>query len=272
MDRRTFVRSLAVGAVAASAGCLGDRSATGTPTATSDESVEFHYPHFPPTYYSTRAERATDSGSDSDATPREFASLSADARLEFAIAVHRDRYVSGRSPLLHEELDRRPVDYRGRTFDVGVSVVDAFQEAEHGPEADPNWVHPVAVEYEVGDGELSLSITNRLDVDLPYHHLGRPHFGVVTAVADSVTVLDHERYGDNEFVTTDELVRTEDVYFSQRTTTTLAPGDSLRETYRIPDGLSGEATVPLPLWLGDESIVAFGNRRTLVNARLSVEF
>lgn len=272
MDRRTFVRGFAVGAVPASAGCLSGRSATGTPTATPDESVELRYPLFPPTYYFTRAERVTDSATASESTSREFAALPAAARVEFATAVHRDRYLAARSPLLDEDLHQATVAYRGQTFDVGVGVADAFREAEHGPEADPDWVDPVALEYGVGDGELALSITNRLDVDLPYHHLGRPYFGVVAAVTDSVTVLDHDRYEGNEFVTTDDLVRTADVRRSERTATTLAPGDSLREAYRVPDGLSGPATIWLPLWLGDDSTDAFGNRQTLVNARLSVEF
>lgn len=269
MDRRTFVRTLTLGTVPASAGCFGGSTTSGTPSATPDDSVGFRYPFFPPTYYFTRAERVTEP----ERTSHEFADLPDPARLEFANAVHREQYRSGRAPaLLDDDLDQPFVAYRGATFDVSVGVADAFRKAEHGPDADPNWVDPVEVTASVTSEELSLAITNELDVDLAYHHLGRPYFGIVAAVSDEVTVLDHERYEANEFVTTNDFVRTEDVQRDERTAEMLSPGESLQETYRVPDDRPGAATVLLPLWLGDESIDAFGNEQTLVNVRLSVEF
>lgn len=271
MKRRSLLKSAVTGSVAAVAGC--QRMDTGTQSSEQRANVTYRYPWFQ-TNYLTTVQRSTkvQPSPETERTPLQFDELPATARFEFANAVHRDGFRSRRGPtLLRDDIDYENVEYRGTVFDIGVGVADRFREPEHGPDGDPEWTDPVAIDPRSTDGELTVTITNELGFEVDFHHEGQPYFGVLTAVGDTSAVLGHDQYEANEFIRTDDIVQTEDVPRDQQDTKTLAAGETVEDSYRIPERLSGEAKIWVPIWLGGESVDVFGNRRTLVSATISIE-
>jgi len=275
MHRRTYLRSVALGAVATVGGCLesGDDGGPGGsegPDASSASvgGVELHYPQFSPSTYSITGEIAD--GADEDPIP--FADLSHQARVEVANAVARDRYQTGKSPaVLEEDVHLGAVEYRGATVTTTVAVADRFQQPEHGPDGDPDWRDPVAVDASVSGGDLALAVTNELDDSLPVHHYGRPYLGVLIAVGETVATLGHGAYGENEFVRTGDVLRTERVRASEREAEPLSPGESLEASYRLPDRPPEDPSVWLALPIGDDSADLLGNQSTVVAATVTLE-
>lgn len=274
MDRRTYLRSLALGSVATVAGCLeGDASgddsdgSTDGPAA-SVSTVETTYPQFSASYYSVTASRADEA--DGETVP--FEEIPHRARIEVANGVARDRYVIGESPaVLGEDLHHGAIEYRGTPIGLSVAVADRFQQPEHGPEGDPDWSEPIELDATVSGTALEVTLTNELDRELPIHHYGRPYFGVLVAVGETATTLSHEAYSENEFVETDDPIRTRRVTRAALTTETLSPGDSLAESYGLPETLPDDATVRPSVRGGDDSVDLFGNQQTVLAATLEIE-
>lgn len=265
MNRRAYLRAVtAVGAIGISAGCLGDgddQEATGSPATLT-------YPLFPPTVYDLSSERV----SDPDGTPTPFADLSSEARLELATVVHRGVIRSGNPQALRDE-EVGYVQYRDAVWGASGGVGDAFTQPEHGPEGDPDWEDPAPVRTSVDDGELTVTLSNALETDLPVHFPAPPAFGVLVAVGESAAVLDHDGYADSDHVRTDGIVRAQPGRPSEYDETRqLSPGESLSETYAVPDDLTGEATVRTSIWIGDDSFDMLGNRRQLLVATFTHEF
>lgn len=280
MHRRTYLRSLGPAALAATAGCLEGDDPPGDagdpedepdgdgPIATGDDlQVETAWPEFAAAYYSIGASPADDP----DEEPVPLADLPRQARVEVANAVSRPRYLTSDSPtVLDRDAHQDVVDYRGTPVSIAVAVADRFGEPEHGPEGDPDWRPPVAVEASAADGQLSLSARNQLDEPLAVHHYGRPYFGVLTAVAEDAVPLQHERYADNEHVRAGDPPRTDRVRHAEYRTETLDPDEALVETYGIPDEAGAGAAVWFEVPVGDESVDRLGNRRVSVAASASL--
>lgn len=267
MDRRTFLAATAAGLVGASAGCTGR---AGSPDVEDGGDAAFAYPLFPPSSYDVEPERVQDPPE----TPTPFEALTEEARLELATAVHRGEIRTGDSPaLLDGDRHQGQVAYRDEAWSVRIGVTDAFTKPEHGPEGDPNWEDPIALSTDVADGELTLSLTNTHDAELPIHYRFRPVFGVLVAVAGETAVLHHDGYADSAHVRTDGLVRGQPAYASDYDETLrLDPGEVLEETYAVPDGVTGDATVRASVWIGDETVDILDNRRGLAVATMDLEF
>lgn len=265
MRRRTALRTIAAGAISVTAGCSSGNADRQTPRPRRPGVL--NYPRLPPCAYSCHV----DSVDTPEGTPTEFEALGELARLELANTVHRGICRTSESPAVLDLPSDDLVDYRGRTFEIGVAVSDFCGETEHGPQGEGEWHDPVTIAGTVSDGELTVELGNELDQPLDVHHFGRPYFGVLVAVGQQSTVLDHDAYETNEHVSTDGLVRTE-YLVERKETTTVAPGDALRETYDVPEDLSGESIVRVSMKVGDESVDRLGNEATFVVTRLDLDF
>lgn len=287
MDRRRFLASLAVGSVPAVAGCLGGIRApdrTAPPAALDSEDfpeslcstpsrdhappvseIETAYPRFASHYVVTARPVA-----DPDRRPVPFERLSPGGRFEVANAVGRGLYLSGRNTLRYTDPDPDVVSYRGSTFDVDVGVADVFGP-DRGPCYDEDWTDPVGLDAGVEGGELTVTLTNALDARLAVHHYGRPYFGVLTAVGESATVIEHDAYEGNDRIRTDGVVTTERTPEAERETEALTPGGALQESYRLPDALPAESRIWLSVPIGDDSTELFGDRETTMTATVTLE-
>lgn len=301
MQRRTYLRStgagLAVlGSIAGLAGCLAggdgddgsDDEGGGGDDSVDDgghrdddgneddgpgihggnaTSLDLRYPEFRAAYYAMEAGPAAD-----DASAIAFAELSTAARVEVANAVAREQYLTASAALLEEDAHQQPIAYRGQRFDVAVSVADRFSEPEHGPESGDDWQDPVAIEVSASDGALTVALRNVGETRLPVHHVGRPYFGVLTAVGDAAVPLDHDAYGANPHVReVGGLLRTADVPDADRTTETLDPDGTLTERYGIPADRPDGARVWIAARIGGESIDRLGNRRVTATGTYVLE-
>lgn len=230
-------------------------------------SLDLRYPEFRAAYYAIEVGPADD-----DASTIAFEELSTAARVEVANAVAREAYLTATSALLNEDAHKQPIAYRGREFDVAVSVADRFGEPEYGPESGDDWRDPLAIEVAPGDGSLTVALRNVGDVPLPVHHLGRPSFGVLVAVGDAAVPLAHDAYDSNQHVReVDSLLRTADVAPADRTTETLAPGEALTERYGLPDQRPDGGRVWIAARVGGESVDRLGNRRVYATATYQLE-
>lgn len=265
LDRRSVLRSIAVGTISAVGGCTGSGRSRGSSASVSE--IETRYPDFAG-YYAVTGNPVDDP----ERTPVQFEALSPESRLEVANGISRALYQTDRSPhLTEDDRHREPITYQGSTFDMAVAVADVFDEPEHGPGYDPDWREPVEFDARVEEDELAFTLTNELDDPLEVHHYGRPYFGVLTAVNGTPALLDHEQYDANEFIRTGDVVRAVSSYEIDRRVTPLSPGTSLRESYALPDGLPDESTIWLSVPIGDESTDLFGNRTRRVAATISIE-
>lgn len=266
VNRRGFLQSAAIGTLSTVAGCLYPGAAPSSPASVSE--IATGYPLFSAAYYDVTATRVFDP----EDAPVAFDDLPGGARLELANAVGRDRYVVGRPPeLLSADLHRAVLSYRGSTFEVRIGVGDRFSEPTHGPDGDPDWVEPVDPVANVDGSELTITIANALDTGLAVHHVGRPYLGVIVAVGESPSVLDHDYYVRNEHIDASGVVTTAEDPADAWETQTLSPGGSLRETYVVPDDRPDESTVWFAIPIGDESTELFGNRSTLLTATISLQ-
>lgn len=264
MRRRTYLRSLALGATV-TAGCLETGSGQEGDASVSD--VELRYPQFSAATYHVSASPVQEF----EGEPVPFGECSRQSRIEIANGVARAEYRTGESPaVLEADRHHEVVDYRGTPVSLTVSVADRFQEPEHGPDADPDWEDPIAVDASVAEGELTVELRNGHGEPIPVFHYGRPYLGVLTAVGGTATPLEHQRYEDNEFVRTGDPLRTERVRHSDRQRETLAPGDSLTESYVLPSSLPETATVWFAIPIGDETTDPLGNGRTSLAATITL--
>jgi hypothetical protein len=265
MDRRSVLRSIAVGTVPAVGGCA--ESGLHSRSTASVVGIETSYPDFAGHY--TVEGTLVD---DPERTPVQFEALTPGSRIEVANGISRVLYRTDQPPQLTEDgKHREPITYQGSTFDVGVSVADVFREPEYGPDHDPDWREPVEIDSRVEGGDLAVTLTNELVDPLDVHHYGRPYFGVVTAVNGRPALLDHEQYDTNEFVRTEDVVRASSSSEIAGQTTPLSSGTSLRESYDLPNPLPDESTIWLSVTIGDDSIEMFGNRIRTVAATISIE-
>lgn len=226
-DRRSVLRAIGIGTGSAVAGCLG----SGSDANASVAAIETSYPTVAGAQYYVHGGPVDDP----DEPPVRFESLPPQARLDAANGIVRPWYVTSRSPEILD-WDRRPVAYRGTPFTVGAGVADGVHRR------DPDALELVSIDATVVGSELEVALTNELEDALTVAHYGRPCFGVLTAVSGSTTLLDHELYGTNAAVRTNDVVRTEQ-FPSRDRTETIAPGESLRESYRIRESLPDESTV-----------------------------
>lgn len=227
MDRRAALRAIGIGTVSAVAGCLG----SATEPDASVASIETSYPTVAGAQYYVHGEPVDDP----DESPVRFESLSPQARLEVANGIVRPQYVTSRSPDILDST--RTVEYRGTAFTIGAGVADGFRRR------DPDVFELVSLDARIVDSELVIELINDRDGPLTVSHYGYPCFGVLTAVnGTTATLLDHGLYEVNDAVRTDGIVRTDERYPRDRTET-IAPGEPLRESYRIDGALPDESTV-----------------------------
>ncbi|NGM69558.1 hypothetical protein G6M89_11170 [Natronolimnobius sp. AArcel1] len=224
MDRRSFLGSAAIGAAGVLAGCL---SAGVTVT-----SAETSYPSAAGAVYELRSELTDE--------PQEpsipFDSLSREQRLEVANAIHRGEYMITESPAISEG-DVSNVDYRDRTFTVSYSVGDGMGHGQN-----PDTLDFVTFDATATGTELECSLTNSHSAPLEVSHTGRPYFGVSVAVGETVTLLGHDRYVENNTIEIDPITRQPPQPTRERTTT-IEPGESLTEAYVIGDSVPTDAVV-----------------------------
>lgn len=270
MDRRSFLRCAAFGVVPGTVGCLGRRAPVSRGSSVGN--VETSYPRLSAASYDVDAEplEPGDSLVNVGGGPISFEELSAANRVEVANAIHRGLYWTDDSGLVSADRHNAVVTYRGSRFALGVGVADRWS-TEHGPGNDLDWTDPVDLAVDVAGGELRVALTNELDVDLPVYHFGRPYFGVLVAVAGTTVVLDHDHYEENDLVRTSGIVTTGDVREADRRRAALAPGESLDESYALPDRLPAESKVHVSAWLGGDSIEQFPNPRTVLNGTFTLE-
>jgi len=246
-------------------GCLGRSSSGGSDASVTG--IETRYPGLPPTKYDIDG-NPVDSV---EGTPVEFETLSSSARLEAANAIARTGYVTDESPaLLADDTHSKAIAYKGTAYEVEISVADAFRDFKLGPEEDPNWRKPVTVDASVRGTELTVSLTNDLDIPLTVHHYGRPYFGVLLAVGESTTLLGHSHYEENPTILTDGTVRATKPSQRERQTSSLSPESAIEDSYTLPELIPDNSQIWLSLRIGDESIDQFNNRWTTLTAILSL--
>ncbi|OVE84458.1 twin-arginine translocation signal domain-containing protein [Natronolimnobius baerhuensis] len=224
MDRRSFLGSAAVGAAGMLAGCL---SAGVTVT-----SAETSYPSAAGAVYQLRSE-LTDESQESSVS---FESLSREQRLEVANAIHRGEYLLAESPAISAD-DVSSVDYRDQTFTVSYGISDGIGYGQN-----PDTLDFVTFDATATGTELECSMTNSHSAPLEVFHTGRPYFGVGVAVGETVTLLAHDRYVENDTIEIYPITR-QPPHPPRERTATIEPGDSLTESYIIGDSVPGDAVV-----------------------------
>lgn len=266
MNRRTWLKSCALGSIPLLAGCIG-RGSSQHPAATVSRTVTT-YPSQPTSTYDVRADVAHPSETD----PLEFRDLSEGSRLEIANAIVRGEYWTWRSPtVLQEDLHQEFIEFQGEFFDIGVGVADSFTPPTHGPGTGSGWIPPLAVEATVAGDKLTVEATNELDVPLDLHHVDRPYFGVLTAVGDDVMTLQHDEYETNEHIHTTGIVRSDHVYRHEMQTKTLDPDESISDIYVFPEAISDESIIWFTIPLGEDTLDLFLKGGTTARVRIRLK-
>lgn len=263
-NRRSVLHSIAIGTVSTVGGCLG-RGVSSDSTASILE-IKTHYPDFGG-YYAVKGTLMDDS----ERTPVQFEELPSKSQIEVANSIRRTRYLTDQPPQLTKNNQHsEPITYQGSTFNIDISVADVVAKPKHGPDYDSNWREPVTFNARVEDGTLTVTLTNELDYPLDIYHYGRPYFGVLTAINGTTVLLSHEQYDANEYIQTEDVIRAISSHEIERQAKSLSPGNSLRESYALPNDLPDESTIWLSLPIGDESIKMFGNRIRTVTTNISI--
>ncbi len=222
--------------------------------------------------FGARYEIDASSVSEPETEPVAFEDLARESRIEVANGITRAWCLSS-PPAFHDsEHYGAPIRYRGSTFSVRV---DDRQPLGYPPRRGPDWRAPLGFDGRVEDRALTVTATNELDAPLDVNHYGPPYFGVLTAVGDEPVLLPHNGYDPNPFIDTSGVVRAYpasaiDSHNGYRTET-LAPGESLRETYLLPEALPPTSTVRLSVPMFDPTPEVLGDWRVLAVARLDIE-
>lgn len=248
------------------AGCLATAPGGGARELASDATVETEYPTFS-TYYFMRV--GTDVQVLPEGTPIHYEDLTHPGKIAFINSLIRDGYYLDGTTA--RRLNRNAIEYQGELFAVSVGVADMFTPPEHGPEGDENWREPVdfGAVIDISEDTLTISIMNVMDTTLAIHHSGEPYFGVLAAVGESTSHLDHPKYQENDAITTWTVARMTEKPGGE--VEHLEPTGVLSETYELPPAFSTPNTVWLSVPIGDDSTDRLGNRKRRVSVRFEFE-
>ena len=263
MNRRTLLRTAAAGVVPFSSACLSAVPFLGEPP------VSFDLEHALEPDPSRETVTAIESGhketgihhgyltsystDDDHGLPR-FSDLDSTIQREMLIAVTRGAYFGmdgERFAFDHVDESNAIINYGGELFRIATAVGGG------GNGIDLDFRLPFTLDATLESGRLTLTVTNEGEEARSIIHFDRPYFGVLLAWDGEAHLLGHERYVDNPAIATNGgAVRMRHRPLAdERILAELAPGESIEETYLVPEGIDEAATVWLDVTIDADPVV-----------------
>ena len=251
MNRRTLLRTAAAGITPISSACLSAVPFLGEPPVSFDlehalepdqtrEIVRTIEPGHRKTgiHYGFLRSSSTD---DDHGLPG-FSDLDSTIQREMLIAVTREAYFGVDGERFAFDTVEEPnaiINYGGELFRILKEIGNG------GNGIDVDFRLPFSLDAVLESGRLTLTVTNEGEEARSVIHFDRPYFGVLLAWDGEAHLLGHERYVDNPAIATEggAIRMLHGFLAEERSLAELAPGESIEETYFVPEGIDDEATV-----------------------------
>jgi hypothetical protein len=168
--------------------------------------------------------------------------LAPEARRDAILAITRETYYPTRVTADEAGLESGTtlVQYGTKTFGISNVPGSRLQSVEFD--------RVLTLDPSLSAGELTLTVRNAGQDRYELGHIGRPYFAILCAWDGDYHLLGNEHYGTNDYIVTgdgyayptwtDENTRRPDEDWSE-----LPPGDSIAETYVVPEGIDDSAAV-----------------------------
>lgn len=266
MDRRTVLTSVGASLSITGAGCLSRSNGSTGENDGREESGYFNLEHaLSPDRAQNTVTEITTGHSDLGKFSTRIRGFIADEPLdephnleefdsaiqrEAVLAITRSAYhgMKGSQFALHADDIPNPL-----FLNFGGKVIHIRSSTGHPAYLDLDFVINLELDATLDDGALTLTATNEDDEPYEIWHYGRPKFGVLLAWDGEPHLLGHDRYEENEEISTQD--ETFVVDSPQRSQTELESDESVTETYIVPEGIEGKASIwlTLPFYRDDES-------------------